>query len=97
MNLSDEAVNAAAKALHDSWNAMHTNEAMGRQRMMARRALWAAMPYLVEEIIYLVEDHSREEYDYDSCHACGWNELSGVTYEEHITDVIRGVERPWNS
>ena len=41
---ADEQVERVAKALSAHWNNMHTNESMGKQRMLARAAIAAMKP-----------------------------------------------------
>lgn len=57
MNIPDEAVEAAAKAMSANWKAMHTNESLGFQRMLAVRALEAAAPHLMApRVVTTVEE-----------------------------------------
>ena len=88
--IPNDAVEAATHALVDNWKAMHTNEALGYQRMLARRALWAASPFLVAEIIDLMEEHPRVEQSvaYDYCPTCFWDESSVLTYNDHILKLL---------
>lgn len=42
-----EAIEAAARAMSEAWRDMHTNEALGYQRMLSTAALTAAAPFIV--------------------------------------------------
>lgn len=48
-DLPDAAVEAAARAMSVHWRDMHTNEALGRQRMLAEAALTAAAPHIAAQ------------------------------------------------
>ena len=45
----DETIEKAARALSERWNFMHTNESLGRQRMLADFTLAAVLPDLLAE------------------------------------------------
>ena len=45
----DDVIERAARALSERWNSMHTNEALGRQRMLAGFTLAAVLPDLLAE------------------------------------------------
>ena len=45
----DETIEKAARALSERWNFMHTNESLGRQRMLAGFTLAAVLPDLLAD------------------------------------------------
>ena len=45
----DPVIEKAARALSERWNFMHTNESLGRQRMLAGFTLAAVLPDLLAE------------------------------------------------
>lgn len=40
--MTDERLESATRAISEKWNSMHSNESLGRQRMLAQAALSAA-------------------------------------------------------
>ena len=52
----DDVIERAARALSERWNSMHTNESLGRQRMLAAQALAAVLPDLLAEANTRAED-----------------------------------------
>lgn len=45
----DDVIERAARALSERWNSTHTNESLGRQRMLAGFTLAAVLPDLLAE------------------------------------------------
>jgi len=60
MTIPEAAIEAATRALSVHWRDMHTNEALGHQRMLATFALEAALPAIREQIAKEIEEHIRE-------------------------------------
>lgn len=70
MTTVTDAIEAGARALSEHWRDMHTNESLGRQRMLADHAARATWPILSAPLRELHHEDAHGVFEGESAEFC---------------------------